>query len=199
MLAALRAGNTDLVVASRYLDGGSAAGLSKQRSLVSRWSNSLVRLLLGVDLTDPMSGYFMFRRDAIEAIAPSLSSQGFKILLDIMVTSRGRLRTAELPSAFRERQRGQSKLDSKIALDFMALVTAKFINDAISPRFLSFCLVGLTGLGIHLALLSTLLAAVSFSAGRRSLPSAPLPGILFSTIYLPTTISGSPVGILSAA
>ena len=166
MLAALRAGDTDLVVASRYLDGGSAAGLSKQRSLVSRWSNSLVHLLLGIDLTDPMSGYFMIRRDAVEAIAPSLSSQGFKILLDIMVTSRGRLRTVELPSAFRERQRGESKLDSKIALDFVALVTAKFINDAISPRFLSFCLVGLTGLGIHLALLSTLLAVVSFSAAQ---------------------------------
>ena len=166
MLAALRAGDTDLVVASRYLDGGSAAGLSKQRSLVSRWSNSLVHLLLGIDLTDPMSGYFMIRRDAVEAIAPSLSSQGFKILLDIMVTSRGRLRAVELPSAFRERLRGESKLDLKIALDFVALVTAKFINDAISPRFLSFCLVGLTGLGIHLALLSTLLAVVSFSAAQ---------------------------------
>ena len=37
---------------------GSAAGLSRQRSRVSRWSNGLVRLLLGIDLTDPMSGYF---------------------------------------------------------------------------------------------------------------------------------------------
>ena len=65
---------------SRYLQGGSAAGLSRQRSRVSRWSNALVRLLLGIDLTDPMSGYFMIRRDAFEALAPLLSSQGFKIL-----------------------------------------------------------------------------------------------------------------------
>jgi len=167
MVEALRAGRADLVVASRYLYGGSAAGLSKQRSRVSRWSNSLVRLLLGIDLTDPMSGHFMIRREAFEAIAPALSSQGFKILLDIMATARGRLRTIELPSAFRERQHGESKLDSKIALDFAALVTAKLTNDAISARFLLFCMVGLTGIGIHLSVLSVLLTtALSFGAAQ---------------------------------
>ena len=157
MLEALRAGQADVAVASRYLYGGSAAGLSKQRSRVSRGSNSLVRLLLGIDLTDPMSGHFMIRRDALETIAPSLSTQGFKILLDILATARGGLRTIELPSTFRERQHGESKLDSKIALDFAALVTAKLTNDAVSARFLLFCMVGLTGIGIHLSILSALL------------------------------------------
>jgi len=167
MLAALRAGGADVVVASRYLDGGSAAGLSKQRSRVSRGSNALVRLLLGIDITDPMSGHFMIRREAFEAVAPALSSQGFKILLDILATARGKLRTLELPSAFRERQHGESKLDSKIALDFAALVTAKLTNDAISARFLLFCLVGLSGLGIHLAVLSALvLANLSFGVAQ---------------------------------
>ena len=88
MLDCLRSGRADLAVASRYLYGGSAAGLSKQRSRVSRWSNTLVRLLLGIDLTDPMSGHFMIRRDAFETLAPALSSQGFKILLDILATGR---------------------------------------------------------------------------------------------------------------
>jgi len=157
MLEALRAGRADVAVASRYLLGGSAAGLSKQRSWVSRGSNALVRLLLGIELTDPMSGHFMIRRDAFEAIAPALSSQGFKILLDILATARGSLRTVELPSTFRERQHGESKLDSKIALDFAALVTAKLTHDAVSARFLLFCLVGLTGLGIHLSVLSAFL------------------------------------------
>ncbi len=167
MLDCLRTGRTDLVVASRYLEGGSAAGLSKQRSRLSRWSNGLVRLLLGIDVADPMSGHFMIRRDAFEALAPALSSQGFKILLDIMATGRGRLRTVELPSTFRERQHGESKLDSKIALDFAALVTAKLTNDAISARFLLFCLVGLTGIAVHLSLLSALLAAtLSFGSAQ---------------------------------
>ncbi len=167
MLEALRAGRADVAVASRYLYGGSAAGLSKQRSRVSRGSNAIVRLLLGIELTDPMSGHFMIRREAFEAIAPSLSSQGFKILLDILATAHGRLRTIELPSAFRERQHGESKLDSKIALDFAALVTAKVTNDAVSARFLLFCLVGLTGIAVHLSILSALLAAaLSFGASQ---------------------------------
>ena len=167
MLDCLRSGRADLVVASRYLDGGSSAGLSKQRSLVSRWSNTLVRVLLGIDLTDPMSGHFMIRRDMFETLAPSLSSQGFKILLDIMATGRGSLRTVELPSTFRERQHGESKLDSKIALDFAALVTAKLTNDAVSARFLLFCLVGLTGIAIHLGFLSVLLAcALTFGTAQ---------------------------------
>ena len=167
MLEALRSGRADVAVASRYLYGGSAAGLSKQRSRVSRGSNTLVRLLLGIDLTDPMSGHFMIRCDELEAIAPSLSTQGFKILLDILATARGSLRTIELPSTFRERQHGESKLDSKIALDFAALVTAKLTNDAVSARFLLFCMVGLTGIGIHLSILSALLITnLSFGAAQ---------------------------------
>jgi len=165
MLEALRTGRADVAVASRYLYGGSAAGLSKQRSRVSRGSNAIVRLLLGIELTDPMSGHFMIRREAFEGIAPALSSQGFKILLDILATARGSLRTMELPSAFRERQHGESKLDSKIALDFAALVTAKLTHDAVSARFLLFCLVGFTGLGIHLSILSALLMSSDLSFG----------------------------------
>jgi len=167
MLECLRANQSDVVVASRYLDGGSSAGLSQQRARVSRCSNGLVRLLLGIELTDPMSGHFMIRRDTFEALAPAISSQGFKILLDMLSTAGGRLRTIELPSAFRERQHGESKLDSKIALDFAALVTAKLTNDAVSARFLMFCLVGLTGIAVHLSILSVLLAtALSFGAAQ---------------------------------
>ncbi len=167
MLARLRSEPIDLVVASRYLSGGSAAGLSRQRARLSRWSNVLVQRVLGIKLTDPMSGYFMIRRSAFEPLAPSISSQGFKILLDILATKSGRLRVVELPSAFRERRHGESKLDSKIAFDFAALLTAKLTNDAVSARFLLFCLVGLSGIGVHLSVLRIVLAAAfSFGTGQ---------------------------------
>ena len=107
MLDHLRTERADLVVASRYLSGGSAAGLSTQRSRMSRAANALVRYLLGIDLTDPMSGHFMMRRDAFEPLAAAISSQGFKILLDILATGRGQLRIVELPSTFRMRQHGE--------------------------------------------------------------------------------------------
>ena len=167
MLDRLRGGEVDVIIASRYLEGGSVAGLSSARTRVSRWSNALTRLLLSIDLTDAMSGFFMIRRDVFEPLAPSLSSQGFKILLDLLATARGRLRTLELPSSFRERRHGDSKLDSKVALDFAALVTSKLTNDMIPVRFVLFCLVGLTGFGVHLSILRVLLpAALPFSAAQ---------------------------------
>jgi dolichol-phosphate mannosyltransferase len=146
--------DVDLAVASRYVDGGSAAGLSSAgREQASRLSTQIARRLLGVTLTDPMSGFFLMRRDRFEELAPQLSSQGFKILLDIVATARGSLRIAELPFVFSERQHGESKLDTRVALDFAALILAKLTNDTVSFRFLLFCLVGLTGIAIHMAVL----------------------------------------------
>jgi dolichol-phosphate mannosyltransferase len=153
MLDRLRTGEVDLAVASRYVEGGSAGSFSANRARISRWSGEISRRFLKVELSDPMSGFFMIRRTVIEELAPSLSSQGFKILLDIVATARGRLRVAELPFVFRERLHGESKLDSRIALDFVALLIAKLTNDAVSFRFLLFCMVGLTGVGIHMAVL----------------------------------------------
>ena len=153
MIERLR-GGIDLAVASRYVAGGSAAGLAgARREQASKLSTALARNLLGVTLTDPMSGFFMMRRDRFEELAPQLSSQGFKILLDIVATARGSLLIAELPFVFGERQHGESKLDTRVALDFAALILAKLTNDAVSFRFLLFCLVGLTGIAIHMAVL----------------------------------------------
>jgi dolichol-phosphate mannosyltransferase len=168
MLGELRAGSAELVVASRYSRGGSAPGLSPLRARLSRWSNTLVRRTLGIDISDPMSGYFMIRRDAFEPLAPAISPQGFKILLDILATAGADLRTLELPTKFRQRYNGESKLDSKTALDFATLVTAKLTGNAVSPRFLLFCLVGLTGIAIHLSILMTLQtpAIVPFAAAQ---------------------------------
>jgi dolichol-phosphate mannosyltransferase len=153
MLERIRVGDVDLVVATRYAKCGSLTSLSSKRARISRWSTAFARQLLRVELTDPMSGFFMIRRALVEEIAPSLSSQGFKILLDIVATARGKLRIAEIPYSFRSRLHGESKLDTRIALDFASLVIGKLTSDAVSIRFLLFCLVGLTGLGLHMAIL----------------------------------------------
>jgi dolichol-phosphate mannosyltransferase len=167
MLARLRTDQFELAVASRFADGASAAGLSSaSRAQASRVSNAMARRLLGVTLTDPMSGFFMIRRDRFEALAPQLSSQGFKILLDIVATARGTLRIAELPFVFAERQHGESKLDTRVALDFAALVLAKLTNDMVSFRFLLFCMVGLTGIAIHMMVLQVARGHLSFGAAQ---------------------------------
>jgi dolichol-phosphate mannosyltransferase len=167
MLAKLRGDQFDIAVASRFADGGSAAGLSSgSREQASRVSNEMARRLLGVTLSDPMSGFFMIRRDRFEALAPQLSSQGFKILLDIVATARGTLRIAELPFVFAARQHGESKLDTRVALDFAALVLAKLTNDMVSFRFLLFCMVGLTGIAIHMIVLQLTRGQLSFGAAQ---------------------------------
>src|SRR5215472_14350505 len=153
MLALLQGGQAELVVGSRYVEGGSAASFNSQRAGFSAFATSIARRVLGVAVADPMSGFFMIRRDKFEELAPKLSTQGFKILLDIVATAEGKLKTVEVPFTFGTRQHGESKLDSMVALDFLGLVLAKFTNDAVSLRFLMFAMVGGTGLIVHLATL----------------------------------------------
>ncbi|WP_417666847.1 glycosyltransferase family 2 protein [Roseibium sp.] len=169
MLAELKSENTDIVVASRKVEGGTIGqGLSKVRAWGSNIANSLAQKLLNVSLSDPMSGFFMIRRDKAEEIAPKLSVQGFKILLDIVSSFNGALRIKELPFTFRERQHGESKLDTLVTLDYFGLLLAKYFGDVISVRFLMFGLVGASGLVVHLVALRLflVLGAFEFNAAQ---------------------------------
>jgi dolichol-phosphate mannosyltransferase len=153
MLALLQGGEFDLVVGSRYIDGGSAESFNKQRAGASHLATEVAKRVLRVQIADPMSGFFMIRRDRFEQLAPQLSTQGFKILLDIVATARGELRVKEVPFTFGTRLHGESKLDSMVALDFLGLVLAKLTHDVVSLRFLLFATVGTTGLVVHLTTL----------------------------------------------
>jgi dolichol-phosphate mannosyltransferase len=153
MVALLQSGDAELVVGSRYIEGGSADSFNKQRAGASAFATEIARRVLQVEIKDPMSGFFMIRRDLFEQFAPQLSTQGFKILLDIVATAKGKLRTIEIPYTFGSRQHGESKLDSMVALDFLGLVLAKFTGDVVSLRFLLFGMVGALGLIVHLVTL----------------------------------------------
>ena len=158
MLRELRSG-ADLAIGSRHVDGGKASGgFSQWRRIASNAATQLARGLLRVQVLDPMSGFFAIRRDAAEAIAPRLSVQGFKVLLDFIVSADTPLKIVELPYAFRLRRRGQSKLDSSVVWDFAGLLLAKASGDRISARFLAFGLVGFSGLAVHLTVLNALLS-----------------------------------------
>jgi dolichol-phosphate mannosyltransferase len=160
MLGEFAAGDVDLVVASRYLEaGGASDGLGRWRALASRTANRLARHVLKAEVTDPVSGFFMIRRAAIDALAPRLSQTGFKILFDIIASARGGLRIKETPYAFAPRLEGRSKFDGKVTLDYLGLVFSKLSRDLVSPRALMFALVGSSGLVVHLTVLELTLAA----------------------------------------
>jgi dolichol-phosphate mannosyltransferase len=149
MLSVLTGGEAELVIGSRYIAGGSADSFNRQRAGASALATEVAKRVLGVKIKDPMSGFFMIRRDRFEQLAPQLSTQGFKILLDIVATARGDIRVREIPYTFGSRLHGESKLDSMVALDFLGLVLAKLTHDAVSLRFLLFATVGSIGLIVH--------------------------------------------------
>jgi dolichol-phosphate mannosyltransferase len=162
MLSLLQGGEADLVIGSRYIEGGSADSFNRQRAGASALATEVAKRVLGVRVADPMSGFFMIRRDRFEQLAPQLSVQGFKILLDIIATTHGELRTVEIPYTFGVRLHGESKLDSMVALDFLGLVVAKFTHDLLSLRFLLFAMVGGIGLFVHLGTLFVALQVLEF-------------------------------------
>jgi len=163
MFAAIRDG-ADLVVGSRYVEGGSSSdGLSAIRQWGSETATKLARHFLRIELSDPMSGFFMIRRERVEAIAGSLSREGFKILLDIVASTPERLKTVEVPFTFRERQAGESKLDSLVTAEYLGLLFSKISGGVLPVRFLMFLAVGASGIVVHLATLK--IAAHAFLLG----------------------------------
>jgi dolichol-phosphate mannosyltransferase len=153
MLARLQKGEADLVAATRYVAGGSAASFSERRGAISHLATRLTRRLVGTPLSDPMSGFFMMRRASFDEIAPRLSPAGFKILLDIAATAGPKLRIAEQPYSFGERSQGESKFNIQVGVEFLGLLLAKMTGDLVDPRFIFFAIVGSIGLVVHLAVL----------------------------------------------
>ena len=153
MLAILKSEPADLVVGSRHVVGGGIGGLSAARAKISAFAGRLSRIICKAEIADPMSGFFMLRREVLEGALRRLSGQGFKILLDILASSPRPLQFRELPYEFRERQHGESKLDTRVAWEYMMLIADKLIGHFVPVRFALFALVGGIGLFIHMAVL----------------------------------------------
>ena len=158
MLAALKGGEADITVASRFAEGASMEGWGRpDREKLSGAANALARKLTGVELSDPMSGYFMLPSATARALVPRLSGIGFKILLDLLATSDDPMRVKEFPLNFSARREGESKLDRAIAFDFLAGLYDKTFGKVIPTRFALFGTVGAMGVIVHMAVLGLVL------------------------------------------
>ena len=168
MLEALRGGQVDIAVGSRYAQGGGIGDWSGSRASISRFATRASRAIVPADLHDPMSGFFMIRRDAFMDRVRRLSSIGFKILADLFASGERPLRFVEIPYRFRARHAGQSKLDGHVAWDFGMLLLDKLLGRWIPVRFISFGLIGGLGVLVHMAVLTALYkgAAVDFATGQ---------------------------------
>jgi dolichol-phosphate mannosyltransferase len=108
----------DLVVGSRYVEGGGTGEWSWQRWISSWAATKLAHILLHVNLKDPMSGFFLMRRSDFLKVRDRLDAQGFKILLEIVARLQPK-RIVEVPYTFRTRRVGKSKLSRTVVLQYL--------------------------------------------------------------------------------
>ena len=169
MLKAVREAGCDLVVATRKRAGETIAGLSGQRSFLSDFGRFLAGFVIKSKVSDPMSGFFMIKRSIVEALAPKLATEGFKILADILATSPKPLVIREVDYVFRERQHGESKLDARVAFDYIAFLIHHLTGRLIPIRFFLFGMVGASGVVVHLVTLKLVLEtlpSIGFDASQ---------------------------------
>jgi dolichol-phosphate mannosyltransferase len=155
--------DVDLAVASRHCEGGGVSRWSIVRRVLSRGAQILGLIILpGVvgRVSDPMSGYFLIRRNAIEG--PRLSPIGYKILLEVI--GRGNVEDiAEVGYVFRERVSGESKVTAKQYGEYILHLVRLRSQGRLgrlrkkipwpTARFIKFCLVGFSGVFVDMAVL----------------------------------------------
>lgn len=156
----------DLAIGSRYLNGGSTGTWSSRRKQVSMFATRMCALLPSARISDPMSGFFAIRTEFFRGRADQLVGAGYKILLDILATRGPPISIQEVAYAFRPRESGESKLDSRVALDFVKLLLAKTVGRLLPLRFVMFLMVGCIGVGVHFLALAILFTWEPFGVAQ---------------------------------
>ena len=158
LIEEIKISKCDIVIASRYTQGGKVSGWSAKRKLISKAAKGIAKVGLGINESDPMSGFFAFRRKILEGI--KLDAIGYKMLLEILVKTKG-AKVKEIPYTFTNRVYGYSKLDTSTMLDYVRSVWRLYryghkVKDSetrTSVRFISkagrFFTVGLSGLLVN--------------------------------------------------
>jgi dolichol-phosphate mannosyltransferase len=163
MLQRIKADRLDIVVASRNIDGGSMGEFTSNRVWLSNLGSRISRVVCHCEISDAMSGFFLLDRLYFKQVVRRLTGTGFKILVDLLASSTREVRVAEIPYHFRNRERGESKLDVNVGLEYLFLLIDKVICNFVPSRFVLFVLVGSLGVMVNLACLALFYEAVTAS------------------------------------
>jgi dolichol-phosphate mannosyltransferase len=141
---------SDLAIGSRYVRGGSCEGWGLVRRIISRGAIFLAHLLLPRTrgIHDPMAGLFMLRRPVIAGA--DLKPTGYKILLEILIAGHFN-KVAEVPYAFKIREKGKSKLSSRQQIDYLKHLYSLMKRSGELIRLVKFAAVGGSGVLVNLA------------------------------------------------
>lgn len=148
MLQAASDKNADLVIASRYVPGGSCGDWGLMRRIISKGAIFLAHLFLPPTrhINDPMSGFFMLDKSVISGAR--LNPTGYKILLEVMVAGHPG-HSVEVPYSFHIREQGESKLTARQQLDYLKHLLSLMKRSGELTRFFKYCLVGGSGILVN--------------------------------------------------
>jgi len=149
MVRAMENEQLDLCIASRKVEGGSYGDWSRRRRFISFTATLLAKLALPVNVTDPMSGYFMIARDVFKKHADRINPLGFKILLEFI----GRvpdLKIKEIGYTFRNRIHGETKLNSSVIRNYLVALWDLKYGHVLSATFVQYAFVGITGVFVNM-------------------------------------------------
>ena len=169
MYEALARGSGNLAIGARIRNASGSGSLSPARQALSDLGAWFFRRIAGTTVADPMSGFFMIRREIVSRLAPRLSPDGFKILVDVILSAGGGLKIVEIPYEFRKRNAGESKLTPLVGIDFLGLVVHHATAGILPIRFVLFAMIGAGGLIVHILTLSAVLhwfGMLTFDAGQ---------------------------------
>ena len=186
MIDILEAGEVELVVGSRYVEGGSCGNWSQGRRQISRLGTSLGRLVLEEDLKDPMSTFFTLRRELFNEAVHNLSGLSFKILLDLLASVRRPVKFREIPFVLAQRRAGESKFDATVASEYLLLLADKSVGRVVPIQFISPALIGVMSAVAHLTVVSVLFGLCSLDFMTSEVVASALS---LSVIYIVSSVS----------
>jgi len=167
LLKEINAGK-DMVIASRYVPGGGCENWRLTRRIISRGAIALSHIFLPQtrSVSDPVSGFFMFKRGLISNV--KLDPTGYKIMLEVfMMTEQKNI--SEVPYVFVTRLRGKSKLSFKQERDYLKHLLSLMRRKGELTRFIKFALVGASGVIVNEGLLWVLKEFVALPLNTASI------------------------------
>ena len=142
----------DMAVASRYIPGGGCPNWNLTRRVISKGALTLAHIFLPTSrpVKDPMSGFYMFRRDGIDQV--QFSPTGYKILLEMLVMGKFQS-VVEVPFIFEDRSSGRSKMKARQQIDYLKHIFSLMRRKGEMNRLAKFIGVGLSGVVVNQGLL----------------------------------------------
>ena len=137
-----------MISASRFLK--KKLSVKDFRYKISIIVNNLINKIFNIKISDSLTGYFIIESSFFNKHVNNLSAKGFKLLLDIVLSTKKIIKFDEIPFTFDQRYSGKSKLNNKIIIDFVYLIVEKIFGRYLPARYIIYSFVGTMGVFVQL-------------------------------------------------